>query len=61
MQELEEAKQKNEDLQSKFIQHGHTLLANSKPQSLAVELETASKEEVRSDLLFICPWTQPEM
>lgn len=44
--ELEAAKQRNEDLESQFIQHGKELLAQSKPQSLAAEMETASKDEV---------------
>ena len=45
-QKLEEAKCKNEELESQFIQHGKLLLAQSKPQSLAAEMEKASKDEV---------------
>jgi hypothetical protein len=46
MQELESSKQRNEELESQFIQHGKELLAQNKPQSLAAEMETASKDEV---------------
>lgn len=47
LKELEAAKQRNEDLEGQFIQHGKELLAQSKPQSLAAEMETASKDQVR--------------
>ena len=43
---MEASKQRNEELESQFIQHGKELLAQSKPQSLAAEMETASKDEV---------------
>ena len=52
LQELEAAKQRNEDLESQFIQHGKELLAQSKPQSLAAEMETASKDEVSNQMYY---------
>ena len=39
---MEASKQWNEELESQFIQHGKELLAQSKPQSLAAEMGTAS-------------------
>ena len=44
-QKVETLKRENDDLQGKFLQHGRELLSQ-KNQSLAAEIEHASKEEV---------------
>lgn len=44
-QELEQLRHENEDLQMQFFQQGKDLISRNK-QSLAAEMENASKEEV---------------
>ena len=44
-QELEQLQHENEDLQMQFFQQGKELISRNK-QSLAAEMENASKEEV---------------
>ena len=46
LQELEQAHLKNEEMQAKFIQEGKELLQRNR-ESLAAEMDNASKDEVR--------------
>ena len=47
LQELEQSDRRNNELQSMFLQQGKELVATSdKPQSLEMEMELASKDEV---------------
>ena len=47
-QEIEKLKRDNEGLQARFLQHGKELLSQN-TQSLADEMEDASKDDVRND------------
>ena len=52
-QELERLHHENEDLQMQFFQQGKELISRNK-QSLAAEMENASKEEVCVCYFIVC-------